>query len=114
MTVRTRDIRSIHLIELSGRFFGDTETDELEHAIMDAARQGTKYLVLEMSACEVLNSTALGVIMRGVANFRGRGGDVRLAGLGKRLKDLFVMTKLIMVIDAHETREEAIAAFAAP
>ena len=42
----------------------------------------------------------------------GRGGEIKLCGLGKRLKDLFTMTKLIMVFDHHETAEQAIAAFA--
>ena len=56
---------------------------------------------------------ALGVLMRGYANYRGRGGEIKLCGLGKRIKDLFTMTKLIMVFDHHETEDEAIAAFAA-
>jgi anti-anti-sigma regulatory factor len=50
--------------------------------------------------------------MRGYANYRSRGGDVRLCGLGKRLKDLFTMTKLINVFGHEESEEEAIASFA--
>jgi anti-anti-sigma regulatory factor len=50
--------------------------------------------------------------MRGFANYRSRGGEIRLCGLGKRIKDLFTMTKLIMVFDHHETEEQALASFA--
>ena len=58
-----------------------------------------------------LNATALGVLMRGFANYKSRGGELKLCALGKRLKDLFTMTRLIMVFDHHNTEEEAIAAF---
>ncbi len=95
-----------------GSFFGDSETDELQKAIMDEAAAGNARLILNMSECLALNSIAIGVLMRGDANDRSRGGEVKLCGLGKRIKDLFTMTKLIMVFDHQETEEQAIAAFA--
>jgi len=112
MAVRRRDIRTIVVLEAKGNFFGDRETDELSEAIMGAAASGNERLVLNLSQCQALNSIAIGVLMRGFANYKGRGGEIKLCGLGKRIKDLFVMTKLIMVFDHHETEEQAIAAFA--
>ena len=113
MSVRRREVRSIVVIYPKGSFFGDTETDELQKALLDEAARGNQRLVLNLGECEALNSTALGVLMRGYANYKGRGGEIKLCGLGKRIKDLFTMTKLIMVFDHHETEDEAIAAFAA-
>ena len=55
---------------------------------------------------------SIGVIMRGYANYKARGGEIKLCGLGKRLQQLFVMMKLIMVFDHHDSEEQAIAAFA--
>ncbi len=112
MAVRRRQVQSIVVLYPKGSFFGDTETDDLQKAIMDEAAAGNKHLVLNLSECQALNSTALGVLMRGYANYRGRGGEIKLCGLGKRLKDLFTMTKLIMVFDHHEAEDEALAAFA--
>ena len=112
MSVRRRAVRSIVVLSPKGSFFGDAETDELQKAMLDEASAGNTRLVLNMSECEALNSTALGVLMRGYASYKGRGGEIKLCGLGKRIKDLFTMTKLIMVFDHHETEDEAIAAFA--
>ena len=112
MSVRRKEIRSIVELSVKGSFFGDRETDELQKAILDEAAAGNARLVLDMSECQALNSTALGVLMRGYANYKGRGGEIKLCGLGKRVKDLFTMTKLIMVFDHHETEDAAIAAFA--
>ena len=112
MAVRRRQVRSIVVLYPKGSFFGDTETDDLQKAILDEAAAGNLRLVLNLAECQALNSVAIGVLMRGYANYRGRGGEIKLCGLGRRLKDLFTMTKLIMVFDHHETEEEAIAAFA--
>ncbi len=112
MAVRRKQVQSIVVLYPKGNFFGDRETDDLQKAIMDEASGGNARLVLNLSECQALNSTALGVLMRGYANYKGRGGEIKLCGLGKRIKDLFTMTKLIMVFDHHETEDEAIAAFA--
>jgi len=112
VAVRRKEIRSIVVLYPKGSFFGDKETDDLQKAIMDEAASGNTKLLLNMSECQSLNSIAIGVLMRGYSNYKGRGGEVKLCGLGKRLKDLFTMTKLIMVFDHHDTEEQALASFA--
>jgi anti-sigma B factor antagonist len=112
MGVRRRQVQTIVILYPAGSFFGDGETDELQKAILDEAAAGNQRLVLNLADCQALNSTALGVLMRGYANYKARGGEIKLCGLGKRLKDLFTMTKLIMVFDHHDTEDEALAAFA--
>jgi anti-sigma B factor antagonist len=112
MAVRRKQLQTIVVLYPKGSFFGDRETDELQKAMMDEAAAGNMRLVMNLAECQALNSTALGVLMRGYANYKGRGGEIKLCGLGKRIKDLFTMTKLIMVFDHHETEDEAVAAFA--
>jgi len=112
VTVRRKQLRSITVLSLKGNYFGDTETDELQKAIMDEAASGNLRLVLNMSEVQRLNSIAIGVLMRGYTNYKSRGGEVKLCGLGKSVKDIFIMTKLIMVFDHHETEEQAVASFA--
>jgi anti-sigma B factor antagonist len=111
MAIKRREVRTIVIISLKGRFYGDSETDELEKAVLAEAAAGNKMLVLNMAECEALSSVPIGVLMRGYANYKARGGEIKLCSLGKRLKDLFTMTKLIMVFDHHDTEEQAIAAF---
>ncbi len=112
MAITRKQVESITVIAARGRFYGDKETDELEAAIMAEAATGNTRLVVNLSEAEAMNSVALGVLMRGFANYRTRSGEMKLCGLGKKLKDLFVMTKLIMVFDHHDTEEGALASFA--
>jgi anti-sigma B factor antagonist len=112
VSVQRKQIRSITVLYPKGSFFGDRETDELQKVIMDEAASGNTSLVLNLRDCQALNSIAIGVLMRAYTNYRGRNGEIKLCGLGKRIKDLFTMTKLIMVFDHHESEEQAVAAFA--
>jgi len=112
VAIRRKDLQGTVVLYPRGSFFGDKETDELQKAIMDEAAAGNMRLVLNMAECNSLNSIAIGVLMRGYTNYKGRGGEIKLCGLGKRLQDLFTMTKLIMVFDHHETEEQSVAAFA--
>jgi anti-sigma B factor antagonist len=111
--VRRKAVREIVVLYPRGSFYGDTETDDLQKAILDEAAAGNTRLVINMSDVQALNSMAIGVLMRGYANYKGRGGEIKLCGLGRRLHDLFTMTKLIMVFDHHESEDQALAAFTA-
>ena len=111
LAIQRRQVRSITILYPAGSFFGDQETDELQRALMGEAGGGNTRLILNLKECQALNSIAIGVLMRAYANYRGRGGEIKLCGLGKRIKDLFTMTKLIMVFDHHETEEQAVSAF---
>jgi len=110
--VKKKQVLSITILSLKGSFFGDKETDEMQKAIMDEAAAGNTRLILDLTECDALNSIAIGVLMRAFANYKGRQGEIKLVGLGKRLKQMFVMMKLIMVFDHHDTEEQALAAFA--
>jgi anti-sigma B factor antagonist len=112
VAIRRKQIRSVVVLYPSGSFFGDQETDAFQKALADEAAGGNTRLILNMTECQALNSMAVGALMRSCANYKGRGGEIKLCGLGKRLHDLFTMTRLIMVFDHHETEEQALAAFA--
>ena len=112
MATRRRQVQGVVVIDVRGSFFGDSETEALQKAVMDEAAAGNTRLILNLTECQALNSIAIGVLMRCFASVRGRGGEIKLCGLGKRIKDLFTMTKLIMVFDQHETEEQALASFA--
>jgi anti-sigma B factor antagonist len=112
VSIRRKDVQGVVILYPKGSFFGDQETDDLQKALVDEAATGNTRMILNMTECLALNSIAIGVLMRSYANYKGRGGQIKLCGLSKRLRDLFTMTKLIHVFDHHETEEQALAAFA--
>ena len=115
MAVKSTTVQSgkIGVIEVKGSLVGGEETDELRNAVADYVEQGTKKLVVDLSKVTYLNSTAIGVLVSAHTTFSKNKGHVKLCGINKNINNIFVITKLTLVFDVAESREEAIKAFEA-
>jgi anti-sigma B factor antagonist len=112
MSIRKRTILSVTILELSGSFFGDTETEELAQAIDQVSAEGNHHLILDLTECRVMNSTALGVLTRAREIYLDRGEQIRLCGIQKRMHDILSLTRLLNLFGHHPTLDEALASFA--
>jgi anti-sigma B factor antagonist len=101
----------IGLIELSGSIVGGDETVELRQAIAGFVDRGYQKLLLDLSDVTYLNSSGIGVLVSAHATYTRRGWQIKVAGLGASIKNIFVITKLTLVFDVFDTREEAIKSF---
>ena len=115
MAVKSTTVQSgkIGVIEVKGSLVGEEETDELRNAVADYVEQGTKKLVIDLSKVTYLNSTAIGVLVSAHTTFSKNKGHVKLCGINKNINNIFVITKLTLVFDVAESREDAIKAFEA-
>jgi anti-sigma B factor antagonist len=113
MAVKTSTLQSgkIGIIEVKGSLVGGEETDELRAAVADFMEQGTKKLIVDLGKVTYLNSTAIGVLVSAHTTFLKNKGHVKLCNINKSINNIFVITKLTLVLDVAETREEAVAAF---
>ena len=101
----------IGLIEVNGSLIGGDETDRLRRAIADFVARGYDKLLIDMTGSEYLNSTAVGVLMHGLASYARRKWRLRLCGINKKVNAIFVIAKLNLVFDVYDTREDAIKNF---
>ena len=115
MAVKSTTVQSgkIGVIEVKGSLVGGEETDELRNAVADYVEQGNKKLVIDLSKVTYLNSTAIGVLVSAHTTFSKNKGHVKLCGINKNINNIFVITKLTLVFDVMESREDAIKAFEA-
>jgi anti-sigma B factor antagonist len=113
MAVKTTTLNSgkIGVIEVKGSLVGGEETDELRSAVADFVEQGTKKLIIDLSKVTYLNSTAIGVLVSAHTTFSKNNGHVKVCGINKNINNIFVITKLTLVFDVCETRDEAASAF---
>jgi anti-sigma B factor antagonist len=111
MAVKTSTVQSgtIGVIEVKGSLVGGEETDELRSAVADFVEQGNKKLVIDLSKVTYLNSTAIGVLVSAHTTYSRNGGKVKLCGINKNINNIFVITKLTMVFEVCETRDDAVA-----
>ena len=101
----------IGVIDVKGSLVGGEETDELRNAVADFVQQGTKKLIIDLSKVTYLNSTAIGVLVSAHTTFSKNKGHVKVCGINKNINNIFVITKLTLVFDTCETREDAVAGF---
>ena len=113
MAIKTTTLQSgkIGVIEVKGSLVGGEETDELRNAVADFVEQGNKKLIIDLSKVTYLNSTAIGVLVQAHTTYAKNKGHVKLCGINKSINNIFVITKLTMVFDVAETREDAVKAF---
>jgi anti-sigma B factor antagonist len=109
-TVEERYFAAVVAIE--GRFLGSIEGGRFRESIEELRQAGKTYVVVDLSKADFMDSTGLGVLISGLTTLRRSGGDLRLAGVAKRIKPIFLMTKLLSdVFEDHETVDDAIASF---
>jgi len=113
MAIKTTTLQSgtIGVLEVKGSLIGGEETDELRAAIADFVEQGNKKLVIDLGKVTYLNSTAIGVLVSAHTTYTRNKGQVKLSGINQNINNIFVISKLTMVFDVCETRDEAVKSF---
>lgn len=110
MSVKTTTLQSgkIGVIEVKGSLVGGEETDELRSAVADFVEQGNKKLIIDLSKVTYLNSTAIGVLVQAHTTYARNKGQVKLSGINNNINNIFVITKLTMVFEVCETKDDAV------
>jgi anti-sigma B factor antagonist len=71
---------------------------------------GCRHVVADLSELEVLDSTGLGHLIASLKRVSEKGGDLKLAGLQKRVRLVFEITRTYRVFEIFDTVEEALQA----
>ncbi|MEK9138780.1 MAG: STAS domain-containing protein [Bacteroidota bacterium] len=112
MSVKTSTLDGgVGLIEAKGSLVGGDETDKLRQAISGFVDREYSKLLIDLSGVNYLNSTAIGVLMYGHTSYTKRAWQLKLCGINKNIDSIFVITKLTLVFDVHDTRKAALASF---
>ena len=112
MTLKTdtHDVNGVTVVSCNGRItFGDeamTLRESLKK-ILASSRQ----VVLNLSGVSYIDSGGLGTLVGVYSSARAAGADIKLTGLGQRLRDVLQITKLVTVFEVYETEQQAIEAF---
>jgi anti-sigma B factor antagonist len=101
----------IGLIEARGSLIGGDETVELRQAVAGFVDRGYQKLIIDLSHVEYVNSTGIGVLVSAHTTYTRKGWRVKVAGVNKNINNIFVITKLTLVFEVHDTKEDAIKSF---
>jgi anti-sigma B factor antagonist len=71
----------------------------------------SKKIVLNLAEVSYIDSGGLGTLVGVYSSARAAGADIKLAGLGQRVRDVLQITKLVTVFEVYDTEQKALAAF---
>jgi anti-sigma B factor antagonist len=110
LKIDTRQADRVTIVSCQGRIvFGEEATamrEELKQIL-----SSTRQVVLNLSGVSYIDSGGLGTLVGVYSSARASGADIKLTGLGQRLRDVLQITKLVTVFEVYDTEQEAIGAF---
>ncbi|MBT8400317.1 MAG: STAS domain-containing protein [Rhodothermia bacterium] len=112
MKFKTSDQYHATVLELKGKFLGSVDGDAFKQTITELKESGKTKVVVDLSETEMIDSTGIGMLISALTTMRNAGGDVKIAGLKKRIKNLFLMTRLLgPVFDDYDSVDDALESF---
>ena len=109
-TIKQQD--NVGVLTLKGRILGSIEGPKIKEGVLALRDAGQTNLVVDLSKATFMDSTTIGSLISILKIMREADGDVRLAGMDKKLKNIFLMTKLLgNVFENHDSVEEAAQSF---
>jgi anti-anti-sigma factor len=87
------------------------ESGEFEEKVGTAIKAGGKKIVFNLEKCAYISSLNLSVLVWAKKQVAKLGGDVKIAGAGRVMKDLLKRTSLDQIFEIHGSVEDAARAF---
>jgi anti-sigma B factor antagonist len=86
----------------------------LKDKINSLLQQGHRKILLDLGDVSYVDSAGLGQLVQVHATTTRQGGSLKLLNVTRRLRDLLVVTKLLVVFDAFDSEADALASFTKP
>ena len=84
---------------------------QLREAVKDLLANGKKQILLNLGDVSYVDSSGIGELVSSYTTTSNQGGHLKLLSLGKKIKDLLMITKLLTVFQTYDDEQEAIASF---
>jgi anti-sigma B factor antagonist len=110
--INQRRAGNVIVLDLKGRVRIGGTSLALHRAIRCLADEGKTQILLNLAGVTHIDSTGLGELISSHITLRDKGGEIKLAHLTERLRELLVITKLLTVFDVYDDEPQALASFA--
>ncbi len=98
--------------DMSGRITIGEGATLLHDAMREFKTAGHRKILIDLSGVAFMDSSGIGELVSGYVSITHSAGRVKFSGLSRRIRDLFIVTRLYSVLDIHETEADALRSFA--
>ena len=107
----TRQVGDVTVVDAAGRITLGEGASTFRDLIRDLVNKGNKKILLNLSDVSYIDSSGIGEMVSGYTTVTNSGGQLKLLGLSKRVKDLLQITKLYTVFEAFDDESTAVRSF---
>jgi anti-sigma B factor antagonist len=107
-----RQVGDVTVVDATGRITLGEGASTLRDSMRDLAAKGNKKLLLNLSEVSYIDSSGIGEMVSSFTTITNHGGQLKLLGLSKRVKDLLQITKLYTVFEVFDDEASAVRSFA--
>lgn len=111
MKLDVKQIDGITVLRVKGNLIGGPETFTVHDKVKQLLAEKQTRMVIDLSDVGLINSTGLGMLMGCYTSAKNAEGDIKLTGINEKVKNIFIITKLITIFDVFESVQEAVDAF---
>jgi anti-sigma B factor antagonist len=108
----SRQVGDVTVIDAAGRITLGEGASTFREKIRELVNNNSKKILLNLGDVTYIDSSGIGELVSGFTTVTNSGGQLKLVGLSKRVKDLLQITKLYTVFEAFEDEAQAVRSFA--
>lgn len=110
--LNSRQVGDVTVMDLAGRITLGEGSSTMRDALKEAITKGQKKILLNLSEVSYIDSSGIGELVSAFTTVTNQGGQLKLNGLNKRVKDLLQITKLYTVFEVFDEESTAMRSFA--
>lgn len=107
----TRQVGDVTVIDAAGRITLGEGASSFRDTVRELSAKGDKKILLNLSEVSYIDSSGIGEMVSGFTTVTNHGGQLKLLGLSKRVKDLLQITKLYTVFEVFDDEAAAVRSF---
>ena len=108
----SRQVGDVTVVDAAGRITLGEGASAFREKIRELVNNSSKKILLNLGDVSDIDSSGIGELVSGFTTVTNSGGQLKLVGLSKRVKDLLQITKLYTVFEAFEDEAQAVRSFA--
>ena len=112
MDINVRRRSEVQIIELRGQLRLGPAVDNLRKVIEEALGEGDNRMVLNLADVSMIDSSGIGLLVRGLASAKERGGNLKLVKPSKFAVNTLKMVGVLNLFQVFDDDDAAVQSFA--
>jgi len=110
LELETREVGRVTIVRCKGRLVAGGEVESLRSHVTHLLRD-RRSIVLHLGDIVFIDSSGLGTMVRTLTSTRQAHGDLKLCDVPEHIQKVLKLSHLTELFDAHESEDNAVAAF---